>query len=284
MNDEPIKTTKRYRVEYVRDGTTYSQTAIISAATEQELAAKVDNLQLPRKQEKLPEVEVIPYPRITELNPSTTAALVAESVRERMHSLHTRTKNSEDDTFNFKDISVIQTASRPNYFSVKMLVSHDTNLIEQELRKGFRTVDDVNCSAEGAIPELDKDFPKQGYHEFVCNVQIYDNKVEARHVPEVIRVQCVVTWFSDFEGAYYDQTGKDIKGHDAKDEELLALCASGNGWIETIAHELGGQEFLDHRDLCEDGHKWIGTPKHYKLVEISKEEYEKLAPDPVIVE
>ena len=152
MNEENNNQERRYRVEYRQEGKRYTQTAVVTASSKEELDNKVAELMKPAPKPEVQEVPRADLPVITELYSNVVAGLVAESVRERLDNLKRSTERSTAANFQFKDIQVNETSIKGR-FCVRALVNYDTTLIEAELKKGFAKVEDVNCSAEGVIPE-----------------------------------------------------------------------------------------------------------------------------------
>lgn len=274
MNEEKQEL-NRYRVEYRREGNAYISNAVIEARTEEE--AKLQVLEL-MKPEPVREPEEAPtaYPTIERLSDNPLAGLIFEGVKEQLTSFGKyglrvempdgSVEMQKLDGFKFRDLVVNQTRD-PYKFCVRMLVNKDSNMIEEQLRRTFTIVEDIGTSADMQEPEgIDKGFPTaDGFHEWVCIVGMS----KRLHVPplnfaqDVYTLQHIITWGPDAEHMFEEQTGRDIT--EATEEELLALQAGGHAFIGLAVYELGGEDYADHRDLCEDGYKWVGLTQRVKL-------------------
>ena len=262
MNEEKEKPKlKRYLVEYRRQGESYTRSEVIEADSEE--AVKLIVLER-MKPEPLPaETPPVVYPVIELLNENPLAGIVQAGIKAALDAV----AKYDLEGFKYRDVQVNQTRD-PTRFCARFLVNMDNNKIEERMRKTFTLVEDIICSDEGMQPEYDKHFPTpDGFHEFVCIVRVSGRlRVPplnfAVGMPYTLRH--VMTWGPDAEAVYYDQTGKDDID-EATEEELLALEAGGFAWLQLVIDELGGEAYTDHRELCEDGYKYVGMEQKVSL-------------------
>lgn len=191
------------------------------------------------------------------LGGDTAAAVVALGVTAALDDV---AKLYASEGWVHKEISVNRT-KQAREFCVRTLISRDLGAIEDELQKRFADVYDIATSADDEQrPEIQEELGtwpnKEGLHEWVCIVKLHHATARLEGIPETITVQLALCWFDGGDRAFKDATGKELM--DATDEEAIAYAATGNARLELMAHELGGDEFKSHSELCKDGVKWIG--------------------------
>jgi len=88
-----------------------------------------------------------------------------EDVKARVEKALNRAKRREKG-LDFKDISLKESNSD---FSLRFLVTKDSGLIDEELKRQFGTVVDIGCSETDGLPEDEGVWPDEdGFHEFVA--------------------------------------------------------------------------------------------------------------------
>ncbi|MFQ5833511.1 MAG: hypothetical protein ACE5H4_12460 [Candidatus Thorarchaeota archaeon] len=92
-----------------------------------------------------------------------------EDVQKRVQRALERAKK-RDGTLDFGEISVKQTNDAAD-FSVRLLVTKDSGLIDDELKREFGSVVDIGCSETNGLPEDEGVWPNEdGFHEYVAIV------------------------------------------------------------------------------------------------------------------
>lgn len=252
---------KKYRLSWPiaksEADTTIFNRVVLWAESEQQLQSLVNAL-APDQQGTSIEV----------LQSDPLAALVAEGVKKALHEVG---KEYAGEGWRWKDLTVKRTADAGR-FCVRVLISRDLSAIEGCIRKRFVQVEDIGCS-ETDPPELDPnkelgEWPNsEGLHEWVCILQIdrRAGKVPPHNltIGVTYRLQHVITWFDDAPHLYRVTTGRDIE--EATETELFALVAAGVASLELVIMELGGHAYTDHRELCEDGFRFVGMVQIVKL-------------------
>lgn len=282
---------KKYRITWSEPieghtgGMTLSKSAVVWASSEAQLKHLVDALTVKCTESK-PEVEL--------MIGDTLTALVYEGVKVMLDDLakkYSKASPKGGAPWRWRNLSIIR--GGVNAFSIRVLVSEDTNLIEQGLGKRYVNVHSIGCS-ESDAQDGDPDgegvqvWPdSEGFHEWVCCLEL-DLKPLLNPLEQLISrnvtLQYVYTWFDDAEYFFNQTTGKDGILEEATDAELEALIAAGMGHREIVIIELGGDSYTDHRDLCEDGYKFAGMAQSViildwddvRLTEAAKDEAAKI--------
>ena len=194
------------------------------------------------------------------LNEDATAAVVALGVRAALDDV---AKGFMPEGWQHKELSVRRTDIKTE-FSIRTLVSRDLGTIEGELLKRFKAIHDIGCSESDGMPEDKDKWPnKDGMHEWVCILELRSPQVMSADLPDSVTVQWALFWTEGQDSAFEEATGKGL--NEATDEEAIAYGATDNAFLVLLCDELGGSDFENHCELCNDRVKMIGKAQTSRL-------------------